>query len=41
MQSFPQYYVPYEQVAAEVAATGLTLVKAREVEPQGAFAIAD
>ena len=40
LQSFPQYYVSYEQVATEAAATGLTIEKARELEPQGADAIA-
>jgi hypothetical protein len=41
LHSFPQHYVPYEQVATEVAARGLTLAKAREVEPDAAAAIAD
>ncbi len=40
LHSFPQHYVPYEQLAAEVAATGLTMAKAREVEPQAAEAVA-
>jgi hypothetical protein len=39
LQVFPQYYVPYEKIAAEVAAKGLTLTKAREIEPAAAAAV--
>ena len=38
---FPQYHVPYEQVAVEVAAKGLTVEKAREVQPEAAAAVAE
>ena len=41
LHSFPQYYVSYEEIAAEAAAKGLTLAQARAVEPEGAAAVAD
>jgi hypothetical protein len=40
LHNFPQHYVPYEQVATEAAARGLTLAKAREVESNAAAAVA-
>lgn len=41
LHNFPQLYVPYGQLAKDAAAAGLTLAKAREVEPEAAAAIAD
>jgi hypothetical protein len=40
MHIFPQLYVPYAEVASEAAAKGMTLAKARELEPEGAAAVA-
>ena len=41
LQAFPQLYVPYEQVAADAAAAGLTLEKTREREPYAATVITE
>lgn len=41
LHAFPQLYVPYDQVAAEAATTGLTLAKTREREPDAAVAISE
>jgi len=38
-QNFPELYVPYAQVASTAAAKGMTLEKARTVEPEAAAAI--
>jgi len=40
-QDFPELYVPYSEVAAQAAAKGMTVERARAVEPDAAVAVAD